>query len=148
MGESPETTTYSCSYPTEPTGNVVLTPGAVVMTGGMVAKSVAPTGTTVVALPATSWLQALTARTMSGVKKTPRTTGTQRRCMRTVSRSRSCTTSILRKRPCSRCYGVRQMCFSHEKRIYSSRACTTFSYCPHNEALSTTHIACHKNSIG
>jgi hemoglobin/transferrin/lactoferrin receptor protein len=35
-------------------GKVVLTPGAVVMTGGIVAKSVAPTGTTVVAVPETS----------------------------------------------------------------------------------------------
>lgn len=54
MGESPEATTYSCSKPTDPAGKVVLTPGAVVMTGGIVAKSVAPTGTTVVAVPETS----------------------------------------------------------------------------------------------
>ena len=54
IGESPSSTVYDCSTPTEPGGNVVGMFGTVVMTGGMVAKFVGATGTTVVAVPPTS----------------------------------------------------------------------------------------------
>jgi hypothetical protein len=52
---------YSCSTPIAPGGNVVVVFGKVVCTGGIVAKSVGPIGTTVVAVPDTSTPQALTA---------------------------------------------------------------------------------------
>ena len=45
---------YSCSTPIAPGGSVVVVFGKVVCTGGIVAKSVGPIGTTVVALPETS----------------------------------------------------------------------------------------------
>jgi len=54
IGESPARTMYSCSTPTDPGGKVVETTGNVDCAGGIVAKSVGPTGTTVVALPLTS----------------------------------------------------------------------------------------------
>ncbi|CAB4994123.1 unannotated protein [freshwater metagenome] len=45
---------YSCSTPTAPGGKLVVVFGKVDCTGGIVAKSVGPTGTTVVAVPVTS----------------------------------------------------------------------------------------------
>jgi hypothetical protein len=50
-GESPETTVYTVSEPTALDGNVVVVPGTVLATGGMVAKFVGVTLTTVVATP-------------------------------------------------------------------------------------------------
>ena len=50
-GESPLTTVYTVSVPTALDGNVVLGPGNVLTTGGMVAKLVGVTFTTVVATP-------------------------------------------------------------------------------------------------
>lgn len=60
MGVSPCTTTYVCSAPAAPGGNVVVVPGAVLATGGMVAKLVGVTFTTVVATPNVSPPQAET----------------------------------------------------------------------------------------
>lgn len=54
MGVSPDCTTYVCSAPAAPGGNVVVVPGAVLATGGMVAKLVGVTFTTVVATPKVS----------------------------------------------------------------------------------------------
>jgi hypothetical protein len=45
---------YSCSTPTAPGGKDVVVFGNVETTGGIVAKSVGPIGTTVVAVPVTS----------------------------------------------------------------------------------------------
>ena len=71
IGESPNSTTYVCSMPTDPGGNVVFDIGAVVMTGGMVAKSVGAMGTTVVAVPPTSPPHALRPSTINGAVTTP-----------------------------------------------------------------------------
>lgn len=60
MGVSPDCTTYVCSLPTAPAGNVEVVPGAVLATGGMVAKFVGVTFTTVVATPNVSPPQAET----------------------------------------------------------------------------------------
>jgi hypothetical protein len=60
MGVSPDCTTYVCSAPTAPAGNVVVVPGAVLATGGIVAKFVGVTFTTVVATPNVSPPQAET----------------------------------------------------------------------------------------
>jgi hypothetical protein len=54
MGESPATTVYNVSSPTAPVGSVVVVPGAVLATGGIVAKFVGVTFTTVVATPSVS----------------------------------------------------------------------------------------------
>ena len=51
IGESPAWTVYVDSWPTAFAGNVVVVPGAVLATGGMVAKFVGVTFTTVVATP-------------------------------------------------------------------------------------------------
>ena len=51
IGESPATTVYVVSVPTALEGNVVVVPGIVLATGGMVAKFVGDTLTTVVATP-------------------------------------------------------------------------------------------------
>ncbi len=51
MGESPARTVYKISSPTAPVGSVVVVPGAVLATGGIVAKFVGVTFTTVVATP-------------------------------------------------------------------------------------------------
>jgi hypothetical protein len=72
IGESPSSTMYVCSTPTDPGGNVVFDCGAVVMTGGIVAKSVGAIGTTVVAVPPTSLPQAVSTRTINGAVTTPR----------------------------------------------------------------------------
>ena len=53
-GESPAFTTYTCSVPTALAGNEVVVPGKVLATGGMVAKFVGVTFTTVVATPKVS----------------------------------------------------------------------------------------------
>ena len=58
MGVSPDCTTYVCSAPAAPGGNVVVVPGAVLATGGMVAKVVGVSFTTVVATPNVSPPQA------------------------------------------------------------------------------------------
>lgn len=58
---------YSCSTPTEPGGKVVFTIGSVDCAGGIVAKSVGPTGTTVVAVPDVSVLQAAINSTMLNI---------------------------------------------------------------------------------
>ena len=50
-GESPATTVYTVSVPTALEGNVVVMPGNVLATGGIVAKLVGVTFTTVVATP-------------------------------------------------------------------------------------------------
>ena len=50
-GESPATTVYTVSVPTALEGNVVVVPGNVLATGGIVAKLVGVTFTTVVATP-------------------------------------------------------------------------------------------------
>ena len=50
-GESPATTVYTVSVPTALDGNVVEGPGNVLATGGIVAKLVGVTFTTVVATP-------------------------------------------------------------------------------------------------
>jgi hypothetical protein len=50
-GESPATTVYTVSVPTALDGNVVVVPGKVLATGGIVAKFVGVTLTTVVATP-------------------------------------------------------------------------------------------------
>jgi hypothetical protein len=71
IGESPSSTTYVCSTPIDPGGNVVFETGAVVMTGGMVAKSVGAIGTTVVAVPPTSPPHALSPNTSNGAVTTP-----------------------------------------------------------------------------
>jgi hypothetical protein len=60
LGESPARTVYICSTPTAPIGNVVTILGSVDSTGGIVAKSVGPTGTIVVAVPAIVVLHAPT----------------------------------------------------------------------------------------
>jgi hypothetical protein len=57
-GESPATTVYVVSVPTALDGNVVDVPGTVLATGGMVAKFVGVTFTTVVATPKVSPPQA------------------------------------------------------------------------------------------
>ena len=54
IGESPATTVYNVSSPTAPDGSVVVVPGAVLATGGIVAKFVGVTFTTVVATPSVS----------------------------------------------------------------------------------------------
>ena len=53
-GESPATTVYTVSVPTALDGNVVEGPGNVLATGGIVAKLVGVTLTTVVATPKVS----------------------------------------------------------------------------------------------
>lgn len=53
-GESPAFTTYLDSAPTALTGSVVVVPGKVLFTGGIVAKLVGVTLTTVVATPSVS----------------------------------------------------------------------------------------------
>lgn len=53
-GESPALTTYLDSAPTAFTGSVVVVPGKVLFTGGIVAKFVGVTLTTVVATPRVS----------------------------------------------------------------------------------------------
>lgn len=53
-GESPATTVYTVSVPTALDGNVVEGPGSVLATGGIVAKLVGVTLTTVVATPSVS----------------------------------------------------------------------------------------------
>ncbi|MEY3557402.1 MAG: hypothetical protein RL374_108 [Actinomycetota bacterium] len=53
-GESPATTVYTVSAPTALDGNVVEGPGSVLATGGIVAKLVGVTFTTVVATPKVS----------------------------------------------------------------------------------------------
>ena len=58
-GESPATTVYVVSVPTAFEGNVVDVPGTVLATGGMVAKFVGVTLTTVVATPKVSPPQAV-----------------------------------------------------------------------------------------
>lgn len=59
IGVSPDCTTYVCSEPTAPAGRVDVVPGAVLATGGIVAKFVGVTFTTVVATPKVSPPQAL-----------------------------------------------------------------------------------------
>ena len=54
IGESPATTVYTVSAPTALDGNVVVGPGNVLATGGIVAKLVGVTFTTVVATPKVS----------------------------------------------------------------------------------------------
>jgi len=54
IGESPATTVYTVSAPTALDGNVVVGPGNVLTTGGIVAKLVGVTFTTVVATPKVS----------------------------------------------------------------------------------------------
>lgn len=54
IGVSPDCTTYVCSEPTAPAGSVDVVPGAVLATGGIVAKLVGVTFTTVVATPKVS----------------------------------------------------------------------------------------------
>lgn len=54
IGESPETIVYTVSDPTALDGNVVVGPGKVLTTGGIVAKLVGVTLTTVVATPKVS----------------------------------------------------------------------------------------------
>ena len=53
-GESPATTVYTVSVPTALDGNVLVGPGSVLATGGIVAKLVGVTLTTVVATPSVS----------------------------------------------------------------------------------------------
>ena len=59
---------YSCSTPTAPGGKLVVVTGKVDCTGGIVAKSVGPTGTTVVAVPVTSTPQEVSTKAVA-VKK-------------------------------------------------------------------------------
>lgn len=54
IGESPATIVYTVSVPTALDGNVLVGPGSVLATGGIVAKLVGVTLTTVVATPSVS----------------------------------------------------------------------------------------------
>ena len=94
-GESPATTVYKVSSPTAPEGNVVVVPGAVLATGGIVAKLVGVTFTTVVATPNVSPPQAAPktdAPRKHAEMATKRPALTFGRILNTETNSRACET--------------------------------------------------------
>jgi hypothetical protein len=92
IGESPATIVYKVSCPTAPLGNVVVVPGAVLATGGIVAKFVGVTFTTVVATPNVSPPQAApntAAPRKHAEMATPRPALTFERILNTEQHSRA-----------------------------------------------------------